>query len=109
MTSWRSSCLRRSIWPPAEREQRRGATDADSAGGGEPPPGGWVEQAQDVIDRPAARSCSRQADGAGRQDHDVFITLTRAKDEKAITRVVGYPGHHHGAEQPGGPEFRQEA
>src|ERR1700756_1486065 len=109
MTLWRSSHLRTSIGPPAEGEQRRGATDADSAGGNEPLPGGWVEQAEDVIDRPAARSCPRQADSAGRQDHDVFITLARAKDEKAIARMVGYPGYDHGAEQPGGPEHRQES
>src|SRR5579862_3968722 len=109
ITSWRSSYLRRSMGPPAEREQRRGATGADSAGGGEPPPGGRVEQAEDVIDRPAARSCTRQADGAGGQDHDVFIALARPEDEKAIARVVGYPGYDHGAEQPGGPELRQEA
>src|ERR1700761_2912566 len=105
MTLWRFSRLTgKACRPPAECEQRRGATGADSAGGGEPPPGGRVEQAEDVIDRPAARSCPGQADSAGRQDHDVFITLARAKDEKAIARMVGYPGYKHGAEQPGGPE-----
>src|SRR4029077_16963669 len=55
------------------------------------------------------RSGPRQANGAGRQDHDVFITLARAENEKAIARMVGYPGYDHGAEQPGGPELRQEA
>ena len=81
----------------------------DLVGGGEPPPGGRVEQAEDVIDGQAARSCPRQADSAGRQNHDVFIALARAEDEKAIARVVGHPGYDHGAEQPGGPELRQEA
>jgi len=60
--------------PPAEREQHRGSADADPAGTREPAPRRRVEQAEDVIDRPAAGPCPRQADSAGRQDHDVMGT-----------------------------------
>src|SRR5260370_421781 len=95
--------------PQAGRAQPRGAADAAPAGTRDPAPRRRVEQAEDVIDRPAAGPCPRQADSAGRQDHDVFITLTRAKDEEAVAHVVGYPGYDHGAEQPGGAEHRQEA